>query len=244
MLVDRIAEEYSALSVKVLDYAIGPKYGYVEVEMKGEKSLGVAYFPSEDMMRGYADVPTATMLPKMLASPNMFNRTLAIAMLNAISQIEMRNVEKKYENLIDYVVRHCRGKKIAVVGNMGPIVRNLQAHEVYVFERNPRIRVGAYPDTMERRLLPQMDGVIISGTTLLNDTFDEVIVLSSNAKFRALVGPTAGVHPRFLRGVVDVLAGLEVVNAEMVKELIRRGGGRWDFTPYCREYVIETESII
>ena len=247
MFIDSVATAIKEQKVKVIDFALGPRYGYVEIEKQGMRNLGVAYFPSEDMSRGMANIPSIEKIPEFVASDNVFHKTLGIAMINAISQqlIWSENLKIEFENLVGYIANVCHGEKIGVIGNMVPLVQKLEKKfEVYVFERNPRFRYGVYPDTMESRYLPKVDAVIISGTTLVNDTFDTVIALSHNARFKALVGPTAGVHPKFLRGLVNIVAGMRINDIDKVKQIVKLGGGRWDFSEYCSEYVVKTENII
>jgi len=40
------------------------------------------------------------------------------------------------------------------------------------------------------------------------------------------------------KSYVDVIASLKINNLEKAVEIIKCGGGRWDFTPYTKEYLI------
>ncbi len=119
---------------------------------------------------------------------------------------------------------------------MVPLVRNLsQRMKVSVIERNPKLRFGAYSDSLAPRLLSKADVAIITGATLVNDTIDYILQITKGKKF--LVGPTAGIYPPWLKDKVDLVAGTKIVDIEKTKEIIRGGGGRWDFADYCDEYI-------
>lgn len=68
------------------------------------------------------------------------------------------------------------------------------------------------PDEDAGQVLPGADVVLITGTTLLNDTLENLLTLCHpNARVVVVVGPTAGLYPdAFLRRGVDVLDGVRV----------------------------------
>ncbi len=249
MLLDELWKEISTLvpPLKIVDYAIGVKYSYAVVKGEHGRAMGTSYFPVEDLTRGCSRVPQISSLGAMLSSTNIFEKSLGIAILNAISQYLLWNMnhwkkfELSYRNIVDEVARICKsGRKIVVIGNMVPLVSRLKemGFEVTVLERNPRFRYGAIPDIFGPRIIPHADALIITGTTLLNDTLDSILHLGKNAKIRALIGPTAAVYPTPSLSSLTHIASLKIQDMDRVVETIKLGGGRWDFTPYAREYII------
>ena len=248
MLSDRLAKKAVLTAkkkgLKIYEYSIGAKYSYAIVKGKRGYAMGTAYLPLEDISRGFCRSLSLDNLQSMIASLNMQEKSLGIAVINAISQYLLWNINEykgdiEYGNLIDCVKECCPDGKIAVVGNMVPLVKKLQEErEVWVLERNPKLRINAYPDSLAPRILPKADTVIITGATLVNDTIDYILSLSKRAKLKILVGPTAALYPEWIKGYVDVIASLKIDNLEKVVEIIKCGGGRWDFTPYAREYII------
>jgi len=69
-------------------------------------------------------------------------------------------------------------------------------------------------DTFEYHLLPKMDAVLISGTSLVNDTIDFILERSKNVRLKILVGPTAQALPEFFKGYVTHVASIKVVDIE------------------------------
>ncbi len=250
MLIDEVTEYVLSrkISYQILDYTIGAKYSYVIVKGPYGSAMGTAYMPQEDLTRGVSRVPSISSLSEMLSSINILERSLGIALLNAISQYLLWNEGdfKKYrmfeKNLVEYIPEICQDcRKLVIIGNMVPLVRKLQekGFEVTVLERNPRFRGGALPDIMAPRVVPQAEGVIITGTAFINDTVDYILSLARNAEIRILVGPSGAIHPEPLLRYFTHVASLKIIDEKNACKTIKLGGGRWDFTPYAREYIVE-----
>ncbi len=250
MIIDTLALKALETAKKnkliLVDYGIGPKYSYAVVEGSYGTAMGTAYFPAEDLCPGTANEVSIANLPELASVPNVQSRSIAVSLINAISQYVLWNygdadgMEVIKNNLIETVEKCCSGSKIAVVGNMVPLVKKLrEKYDVRVLERNPKLRIRAFPDCFAPRIIPDSDVVIITGTTFVNDTIDYVLQLSKDAEMRMLVGPTAGMHPLWLSEYIDIVASLRIVDIDKTAEVIRKGGGRWDFTPYTEDYIIK-----
>lgn len=246
VLAKRATEEAIKRGLKIEDYMVGLKYSYAIVSGPKGREMGVAYMPVEDMSRGFARRPKIEKLPSMIDSTNMQEKSLGIALINAISQyilwLEDENRSIQHENIVDYIPGCCPEGNVVVVGNMVPLVRNLSERiKVTVVERSPKLRFGAHSDSLAPRLLSRADVAIITGATLVNDSIDHILNLVKGKKF--LVGPTAGVYPPWLKGKVDLVAGTRITDIEKTKEIIKGGGGRWDFSDYCDEYIFTLDSF-
>ncbi len=240
LLADRVMEFAKKEHLVFEDFAVGLKYSYVIVKGPKGREMGVAYMPVEDLSRGFADEPRANNLREMVSSTNMQSKSLGIAAINAISQYILWKVDMpknvRYRNIVEHIPECCPEGRVVVVGNMVPLVKNLKEKmDVVVLERNPKLRFNAYPDSLAARVIPEADVVIITGATLVNDSIDTILSLTGGRKF--LVGPTAGVHPSWLNGKIDLIAGTRIKDIEKTRKIIKMGGGRWDFAPFCEEYI-------
>ena len=230
-------------NLKIINYLVGAKYSYVVVEGPLGSAMGVAYMPFEDMGRGMAREPEIDNLPNLVSSLNLQEKSLGISAVNAVSQYLLWNAGSyggriEYGDVVENISDCCPRGRIVVVGNMIPLVKKLSARgEVIVLERNPRLRVGAYPDTLAPRVIPSANVVVITGAALVNDSIDYLLSLSADADLRILVGPTAGAYPEWLRGQVDIVASMRIEKIGEVSEVIRRGGGRWDLSEFATDYV-------
>ena len=262
MFLDRVAvyvaETAERLGLRTRRVFVGLRYSYVAVEGPRGVEAGMAYMPSEDLAPTSGPLeeePGPGNIAELLASPNPVWKSVGVAYANAISQYamwragELEGFGVAGRRILDAVPQLSQGLcgRAVVVGHMPPLVERLRSvcREVLVLERNPRLRFGkgVFPDTAAPRLLPRGEVVVITGATLVNDTFDLVLDLSRGAGLRIVVGPTAALHPRlFAEAGLDYVASLRVVDREAAEKTLLWGGGRWSVDRYCEDYVIALRS--
>lgn len=81
--------------------------------------------------------------------------------------------------------------------------------------------------------------LIITGTTLINDTLEELLRLKKADARVVLLGPTVGMLPEaFFRRDVDVLGGIMVTNADQLFDLILDAGSGYHFFGKGAERVV------
>ncbi|WFO75538.1 hypothetical protein J4526_01175 [Desulfurococcaceae archaeon MEX13E-LK6-19] len=256
MLIDLIAQRVIDLinkfdkEIKVSDYVVGLKYSYVEINGVYGRSLGVAITPIEDIIGlgvRIGNEPGEDNIVDLVSSLNPIEKTLGVALINALSnyllwRIGFREDFVVYEDPIFSSITHLVEEPIVVIGNMAPLVNELQNRgftDITVLERNPCTRYNCYPDTMAPRIIPKARTLIITGATLVNDTIDYILDLGSQAK-KILIGPTANIYPKpLLDKGVNAILSMYPIDIDKVKKTIRLGGGRWSFYKYCKEYLIQ-----
>jgi uncharacterized protein (DUF4213/DUF364 family) len=100
------------------------------------------------------------------------------------------------------------GKKVAVVGHFPFLERLLQpVCNLCILERRPS--AGDYPDPACEYILPEVDYVFISGSTLVNKTLPRLLELS-RAAWTVLVGPSVTLAPVLFDFGADDLSGFVV----------------------------------
>lgn len=128
------------------------------------------------------------------------------------------------------------GQSVAMVGAFRPFIRTLaqRGHPVKVIERHPHLvptdfQVDVRPPAETAALLDQADAVIVSGTTLVNRTLDEILDAVAPGKPVVLAGPTASFCPAplFRRGV-KALAGCRVIDPERLLAVVTQAGAGRD----------------
>jgi uncharacterized protein (DUF4213/DUF364 family) len=106
------------------------------------------------------------------------------------------------------------------------------AADCWVLERDPAS--GDLPASEARAILPRADVVALSGTSLLNHTFDDLMGLCRPGAFVLLLGPSTPLSPVMFEDGVDALSGTRVHDANLVLrsvaqgatfQQIKRGGG-------------------
>jgi len=136
-------------------------------------------------------------LMEWVLSDDLLERTVGMAVLNALSQ--------------DFITKHPQGYRIDAssdlfglmklkesdrVGLVGYCLQE-KAGEVIVLEKSPDLLQGTYPFTMtdDPTALRQCDKVLITATTVTNDSLPGLLPQCANASFVGIMGPTAGCLP-------------------------------------------------
>lgn len=170
-----------------------------------------------------------------LLSDDTLKKTAGLAVLNALSQDFLNKNPGTYKldtesDLFD-ILRLDKSSRVGVVGFFRPMMDKLveKAGEVVVVELSEDLLEGSHPFTMtdNPEALRGCDKVLITATTVLNDSLLSVVPHCVDAACVAMMGPTAG----FLPDTVFAL-GVDAVGFTRVKDLdlfLERfsTGGKW-----------------
>ncbi|MEN6446350.1 MAG: DUF364 domain-containing protein [Syntrophaceae bacterium] len=136
-------------------------------------------------------------------SDDALESTAGMAVLNALSQGFMRENPGAYRMDFETDVMDLIGldstTTVGLVGYFSPMIKNLmsRAGEVIVLEKSQEILAGSYPFTMtaDPAMLQRCDKVLMTATTVLNDTLPGLLPHCADASFVGVMGPTAGFLP-------------------------------------------------
>ncbi|ACV24530.1 Rossmann-like domain-containing protein [Methanocaldococcus fervens] len=255
MIIDHIIKKAKDITnnykFKILDFSFALPYSYVLIEKDGKKSLGVAMTLLEEY-KGHSEKRKVDFGEKtiedfitMANDLDVINRTLGLAAINAVSQYFIKLNEDDYKRDVINLILNKKGiKKIAFIGNMMPLVKMLKEKgdfEFYVFERNPKISTPeTISDAFEYTLLPKMDAVLISGTSILNNSLDMILDRAKNAKLKILVGPSAQILPEFVKGYgIDYIASTHILGIDKALYNLKLGSSFGLFKKYSKKYIVK-----
>jgi len=213
--------------------------GYTGVKLRGGQ-VGVCHSLFSEMnlnccrildSAGTLAGKPATDFLSMTGSWDLGERVIGIATVNAVSQIVFEDHPDRYaveeKNLVD-VIEVGPEDDVALVGLIRPFVPvfRSKAKRLYILERGAGREEGVLPDTACEEVVPKVDVVVITGSSLANGTVDRLLELASDARTVALVGPTVSCvpDPLFGRGV-DYAGGIRIRNADKALQVIAEGGG-------------------
>jgi uncharacterized protein len=162
-------------------------------------------------------------LLKEAAAPSGIRRAVGIAAMNALADMCWERRPTAGVDLCTgvnaYDAAEIRaGENVVVVGAFVPFLKSLKrAHQRFTvlemdsatlkLDELPHFR----PASEAGSVVPDADVVLITGTTLLNNTLEKLLALCQPKARVVLVGPTVGLLPdAFLRRGVDVLGGVRV----------------------------------
>lgn len=180
-------------------------------------------------------------------------KIIGIATLNAVSQhiLEINNPYSAINgDLVEYL-KIDKNTRVIFIGLMKPIVKQVMkiTGSITIVEDNPVIstvyrglRINRDISQLNDEDLP-IDVLICSGTTLINNTLEEILSkFKKKAQKIVVIGPTASMIPDILFDYgVDVVGGMKIKNSSAALKVIKEGGGTKLFKQFGKKYNFSKE---
>jgi uncharacterized protein len=177
-----------------------------------------------------------------LTSQNPLKKTVAIAVLNALSETcRQADPRPNYEFIIDADpldhIQISDGSYTLVVGALLPYLRMLKKKGLSygILELDPKtLRAEELPyyipPAEADTAVSKADYLLITGTTLINDTLEGLLAHQQGSAKAIVVGPTASLHPDafFRRGIVS-LGGITVTDPDGLLDILSEAGSGYHF---------------
>lgn len=131
-----------------------------------------------------------------------------------------------------------------MVGDFRPILAEIRkkTKNIFVFEQGIPQRSDLYSNDTIPLLLPKCDVVIITATSIINHTFDEIISYCKDARKVCLVGPSTPLCPEiFSTYNLTLLAGSIVKDPELALQIVSQGGGTMSLKPAISQVLIKVK---
>lgn len=189
---------------------------------------------------------------------NPFEATVGMAVINAVinpqsslmqQAVPVQNHHQANLALFHHFLPLLLGQKVVVIGRYPGMESLPETLDLTVLERQPG--PGDLPDVACEYLLPQADWVFISATTIINKTFPRLMELSKQATV-VLMGPSVPWLAELGDFGVDYLAGVQVVEPDLLLDTVAEGGGtrifqqavRYAVYDFSQRHLQETKSAI
>ena len=174
---------------------------------------------------------TARDLAGWLTSSSTLEASIGMAALNALLEVDQAAYTEI--NAEDVILAQGTGRRVAIVGHF-PFTERVRraAAECWVVELHPR--PGDVPADQASEVIPRADVVALTGTSLINHTFDDLVHLCRPDTFVLVLGPSAPLSPVVFEWGVHGVSGTLVVEPDRVLRSvgqgatfrqIKRGGG-------------------
>jgi len=187
-------------------------------------------------------------LAKMFESKDLFSKSLGLGGINAISQFLFKESGFYFEDTSDTLglLEIDKGDIVGMVGFFPPLVNHIERirNKLIVIEKKRELlKKGLnWRVTLDPSELKPCNKVLITSTTVMNETIDEILQFCIDAEKISMIGPTAGFlpDPLFKRGI-DILGGTRVINLRLllhsIENNIKWGGS-------AKKYIIRKINYI
>lgn len=176
--------------------------------------------PAEDLLAG-------------LMNERPVMRTLGVATANALLAAKPHPDAKTVAALEPLAIT--ANDHVAMVGYFGPVVRDIEkiGCRLDIIELDPS-RPGTLTPEQGKAVLATCDVAVITGTSLVTGTTDDLMESLGRPRGAVLLGPSAPFCPEvFADTPLTQISGARVLNSDGVLQIVSEGGG----TPLLKQYV-------
>ncbi len=207
---------------------VGPRWSLVTLDTSPVRAglASTLHSPGhgEDTVRGTGSPKRyplkARLMAEMLRSTDILEASLGMAALNALLNVdESRCVEV---NASEILIDKGTGRRVAIVGHF-PFVDHLRAAAAQCWVLELRPGPGDVPAKHAAEILPRADVVGITGTALLNHTYDSLLALCRQDAFVIVLGGTAPLSPVLLDTGADAVAGTRLMDPAAAAQAVAQG---------------------
>ena len=214
---------------KIVDVRVGLHWTAVVAEVAGKEQCGLSSTISlpHDHTHG-VNVPSAGKLLDLESSelaayansdrPTM--TSIGIATINAL--LPQGNIPYVELNAESVIAEYGKDKNVAIIGSF-PFVPNLKniVKKIFVIEKNPEL--SEYSPEDAKTILPTCDVIAITGMTLVNHTFDEIIKYCPDRSTKLMLGPSTPLSPVLFDYGIQLLSGSIVRKIGSVLKSVGQG---------------------
>ncbi len=238
MLIDELVEYAFAKAAerKIVDVRAGLSYTCVLLD---DNSCGLAY-TFRNKLGCYCGIinesgslidKNCTNIIPWVKSKNLLMAAIGLATINAV--LNSPKVDWDIGNVIT-ALEVASTDNFGMVGEFRPILKEIKnkTKNIYIFEQNTDKNAGLYPEAAIPQYLPVCDVVVITATSIINHTIEEVLLNCKKAREVCLVGPSTPLCPEVFKEYnVTLLAGDVVINPEQTLQIVSQGGGTMAMKP-------------
>lgn len=226
-----LLEDHAASAAAVREVLLGLVWTYCEAEAMGlamSPGLASRTLPFAGTLRGK---PLAE-LAGWVREFEPFRAAIGMAAVNAAINgrqllpegVTLAPGESGNLAVFEHFLPLIQGKKTVVIGRYPGLDRFIEIRnlDLTVLERQPG--PGDITDAAAEYLLPEAEWVFLTASAIPNKTFPRLAELSREAT-TVLMGPTTPWLPDLHHFGIDYLAGVEIADPAVVRNVIAEGGG-------------------
>ncbi len=245
MIYEALIERALALAGNhtVADIRIGLRYtavfldngsGGLAYTFQGGSACGCHLMGEAGHMTGK---PVSELVP-LLAEKNLLRASVGLAAVNAV--LNSPDGSRDSGNVIE-ALQITPDDTFGMVGEFKPIIAAVKkmTEHIYVFELNLTKGPDLYPEEAIPDYLPKCDVVVVTATSIINHTIDDVLAYCNGARQVAIVGPSTPLYAgAFQNTPVTLLAGSVPKNREQLLKIVGQAGGTMHMKPAIDQVMV------
>ena len=159
-------------------------------------------------------------LADWLLEDNWLRAGIGMAALNSVFEIDYQALIEV--NAKQIIADRAIGKNLMVVGHF-PFIGQLRSkvRNLWVMEKEPRS--GDLSEEEGYQALAEADVVAITGSCLINHTFDRIMANCKPSSFKVMLGPSTPLNTVLLEYGLDVIGGALVAEKSAVLRMVEKG---------------------
>ena len=174
-------------------------------------------------------------------------QSLKASAMNALSASMINDADFKISYNTDPLdlLKIEKDKTVTVVGAFSSYIRKIQkcSCKLNVLELDksairPESRKYFVPADKASEIIPQSDIVIITGSTIVNNTLHNLLDMTSHKAKVVVTGPSAGIYPEILfKRNVDLIGSVKINDEKKVMQVVQEGGTGFHLFRYGAEKI-------
>jgi len=212
-----------------LEVRIGASWTAVVIDVDGRRRCGLASTlmdhdhhrerPAVGNAGHLADLDSGE-LAELARSDSLLERCVGMAAINAL--LPLHPDQWMEGNAGDLIGRYGTDQRVALIGHF-PFVEQLrqQVGQLWVLELSPQ--EDDLPASAAPEVIPQADLLAITGTTLINRTFDHLMALRRPGARVMVLGPSTPLSPVLFDRGVHLVSGAVVEKVDAVLQAVSQG---------------------
>ena len=241
-LYDLFLKRAQQVSVDILSLGLG----YTAVTTS-DGGIGLSYTDFGDkkscmVLNKHIDYEgrSAAQLLEKIKSDNPVERSMALALVNALNYDDARHLPEDHDNKILFdSFQIGQGRRLAMVGYFPPLVRIFEQRGVLLEILDMSRGLGEKKDFYDK-LQHWAQVLLLTSTSILNSSTEEILAHAGENLQSIMLGPsTPLVANAFEHLPVHMLAGTVPLDKEMTLKAIRHGMGTPVLHKYSRKVFLE-----
>ncbi len=224
-------------NIHIIDYVIGISY----IAVKTEAGVGLSYTFRNLIPNGCSVADTDLTGTDGLTAANFalgydpIKSAIGFAVINSLNKFPEK--KESMTNIIDFQDKH-----VAMIGFFRPVAKQIKplVRKLDIFEL--KLSEDTLPSYFAKKILPDVDIVIITGTSLIIHTTEEFLPYINKQAETIFMGPTTPVCETLLK--YGHIAGSKVTDEKGIFKAVSQGAGMKKIKPFVEKFFVKKKNII